>query len=142
MVGLLEAFACLLNGLAVVAVAGAGVATIAGQKGVRDRLLSAAVLIVVLVLALRLVALLTGGTLGSASSLSGGAPVPAGAGEGRRGVLALASVVVVGHGALAVHLVHRRRQRAGRVHDESAELEAARGRFRPRLMPNGGEASE
>ena len=131
----MEALLGLLSSLAVVAVAGAGMAAIGGLPPLRDRLLGAAVTLVVASLAVRLVVGLLCSKL-----------VPGGAGETARPSPAASSALVIpfaiGHVALAVALLRRRLGAAERGPDERAEIERARGRIRPRISAEGVEAEQ
>ena len=134
----------LLCALAVVAVVGAGLATIAGAHALRARLLVLAVFLVVVVLAMPVLAAALQAIF---SASSGPEATPMGPGpSGSAGPHSLPpwlfATFVIGHAALAVALLRRARRRAGRGRDEAEESEAARGRLRPRLAPDGREARE
>jgi hypothetical protein len=120
----------LLYSLAVVAIAGAGIATIAGLDSVRARYFTYATILVVISLALPVTARLGQGVLHAIPTTLDMCPSSSG--------LAIGGFVL-GHAALAVVLVARRRRGRENVRREAAELEQARGRGRPRLTPEGTE---
>jgi hypothetical protein len=121
-----------LFSLAVVATAGAGFATIVGPPALRERCFGVAIVAVIAALALPL----AGQLLRAAFSTLGHKPrgtsttaVPSG------GTIAF----VLGHLVLGVTLVRLRLGNADRARRDGAELEQARGRVRPRLLPGSAE---
>jgi hypothetical protein len=127
--------------LAVVAVAGGGIAAVVGLKPVRDRLLGVAVVLVVAALAVPLFRNFLSIVL---SGFHGGGVKEDvhDAAEARRGMSPVLLVAfLLGHGALGLTLLRRRSRGRDAARSEERELEEARGRRRPRL-PEVPEESE
>lgn len=125
----MDALVGFLLSLAVVAIAGAGFATIAGLPPLRGRCLGVAVVAVLLSLLLPAV----GRLVRSAFSIgSPGVPIIG------TSMPAASSVLVpflVGHVTLAAALLRRRLGGVERGRREAAEVERARGRGRRRISP-------
>jgi MFS family permease len=120
----------LLYSLAVVSVALGGFATVAGLAPLRERCFTVALLSLLGAILLPLVVGALTGLIGDRRDAE--------ASRGFNANVGVLGAVVVGHGALATALLHRR-LRASRPERQAADLEHARGRGRPRLSPEGRE---
>jgi hypothetical protein len=130
-----DALVGLLMSLAVVAVAGGGMAAIVGLTPIRDRLLAVAVALIVAALTVPIVV----GVVRGAAPVFHNVNPPAegvGAGEGSCGIgvsPVLIALILLGHLVLGAVLVRRRLGGRDGARNEERELEEARGRRRPRL---------
>lgn len=118
--------------LALILLVGAGFATIVGAISVRDRFLAAVVCVSTLALLLPVLDRVLAELFGTFSITGNGM------GSGVPSVIAIP--FAMGHVALGVVLVRRRRRGAEGARREAAELEQAIGRERPRLSPDGEES--
>lgn len=123
----LSSIAGLLNAWAIVAIAGAGLATIAQVRPLQAWFAKQAVISIIAALALPAIGNVATGTL--ANLLGRGSVTPPTASGGVPGLLFL---VVLGHIAILVFLV-RRRMRARRGSTGADDLSIARGRRRERI---------
>lgn len=135
----MDALSGLLNALAIVAIVGAGLATIAGADALRGRLLGAAVVLVVVALAVPAIVAAMGSMVSAPAGTALDEPEIPRSGAPEAVPVWFIVAFVVGHGALGAALLRRARRRAGHGRDNAQEIAAARGRLRPRFSADGQE---
>ncbi len=118
--------------LAVLAVTGAGLSTIVGLHSLRERFFGFAVVLTIASLATRAIGTLLTGFLEASPTVDLGVPKP-------HGFAIAIPLVVIGHMALVVFLIRRKRRQSRGQQANGNDLTHARGRRRTRLTPDGEE---